>query len=81
LFRKNLFNFKLAQIQPYIWFVGMMIFSISYYIAGLSGMPRRTSSILNYPFIPNDWILLSIIASFGGIFLFTSGVFSFTTHR
>jgi len=75
LFRKNLFNFKLAQIQPYIWFVGMMIFSISYYIAGLSGMPRRTSSILNYPFIPNDWILISIIASFGGIFLFTSGVF------
>ncbi len=30
-----------AQVQPWLWFAGMMLFSISNHITGLLGMPRR----------------------------------------
>ncbi len=31
----------LAKVQPYLWFIGMVLFSISNHITGLMGMPRR----------------------------------------
>ena len=31
-------------MQPYLWFVGMTLFSTSYHIAGLRGLPRRVYS-------------------------------------
>ena len=34
-------EFLLARVQPYLWFVGMMLFSFSNHITGLMGMPRR----------------------------------------
>ena len=34
----------LARFQPYLWFLGMALFSTSYHIAGLRGMPRRVYS-------------------------------------
>src|SRR4030095_5482836 len=34
----------LARIQPYLWIGGMLLFSTSYHIAGLRGMPRRVYS-------------------------------------
>src|SRR5262249_17692333 len=34
----------LARIQPYLWFIGMTIFSTSYHIAGMRGLPRRVYS-------------------------------------
>ncbi len=34
----------LARVQPYLWFIGMALFSTSYHIAGLRGLPRRVYS-------------------------------------
>src|SRR4030095_727776 len=34
----------LARLQPYLWFLGMAIFSTSYHIAGMRGLPRRVYS-------------------------------------
>ena len=31
----------LARIQPYLWFGGMLLFSIANHLTGLAGMPRR----------------------------------------
>ena len=74
IFGRNIFSNKMALLQPYLWFIGMLIFSISYHIAGISGMPRRVSSILSYPIVPQEWITLSQIAMIGGIILVLSGI-------
>jgi len=74
IFGRNIFSGRLALWQPYLWFVGMMIFSLSYHIAGIFGMPRRTSSILSYSPIPSEWVYLSQIAMIGCLILFLSGV-------
>ncbi|HEX9581237.1 MAG TPA: cbb3-type cytochrome c oxidase subunit I, partial [Gemmatimonadales bacterium] len=31
----------LARVQPYLWFVGMALFSFTNHVTGLQGMPRR----------------------------------------
>ena len=41
---RNLRLLPLARVQPYLWFLGMALFSTSYHIAGLRGMPRRVYS-------------------------------------
>jgi cytochrome c oxidase subunit 1 len=41
IFRKRIAFFKLAQIQPYLFAIGMLIFSLSMTFAGSFGIPRR----------------------------------------
>jgi len=41
IFRKRIAFFKLAQIQPYLFAIGMLIFSLSMTFAGSFGVPRR----------------------------------------
>jgi cytochrome c oxidase subunit 1 len=40
---KRLQFYGLAQIQPYIWFIGMVLMSNAMHRAGLAGVPRRTA--------------------------------------
>src|SRR5262245_10901065 len=66
----------LARVQPYLWFIGMLLFSISNHITGLMGMPRRIYEA-GYGGSPvaatwSGWTGLSAV---GGIFLFTSAGF------
>jgi len=64
----------LARIQPYLWFVGMALFSISYHVAGLRGMPRRVySGALNGAY-GAEWAGLADIAAIGGTILFVSAL-------
>jgi cytochrome c oxidase subunit 1 len=42
---RKLFAPKLALLQTYLWFVGMLIMSTSMHWAGLLGSPRRTSNV------------------------------------
>ena len=63
----------LAQVQPYLWFGGMVLFSTSYHIAGLRGLPRRVySASLTGDY--NQWHGLSVIAAAGAVVLFTSAL-------
>ena len=63
----------LARVQPYLWFAGMVLFSTSYHIAGLLGLPRRIySASLTGEY--TQWHGLSVVAAVGAVILFTSAL-------
>jgi cytochrome c oxidase subunit 1 len=66
---------RLAQAQPYLWFVGMMLFSISNHVSGIMGMPRRVFSA-TYQGAPAaaHWQGLTALSAVGGIVLFVSSL-------
>ena len=66
----------LARVQPYLWFIGMMLFSFSNHITGLMGMPRRVydASYGGSP-VAEAWRGLTGVSALGGLFLFTSAAF------
>ena len=63
----------LARVQPYLWFLGMALFSFSNHITGLRGMPRRVYDA-TYGGAPaaEHWHLLTGVSAIGGLLLFTS---------
>ena len=66
----------LAKVQPYLWFLGMLLFSISNHLTGLMGMPRRVFAA-TYGGAPSAeaWTGLTGLSAIGGIFLFVSAAF------
>jgi cytochrome c oxidase subunit 1 len=66
----------LAKVQPYLWFVGMLLFSISNHMTGLMGLPRRIydPSYLDSP-VAESWTALTGVSALGGLFLFMSSAF------
>ena len=68
----------LAHLQPYLWFVGMALFSISYHIAGLRGLPRRVYSGSLTGEYGASWHGLTRLAALGAVILFFSAL-SFVT--
>jgi cytochrome c oxidase subunit I len=62
----------LARVQPYLWFVGMALFSTSYHIAGLRGMPRRVYSGSLSGEYGAQWHGLTVIAAVGAVILLIS---------
>jgi cytochrome c oxidase subunit 1 len=66
----------LAKVQPYLWFVGMMLFSFSNHITGLMGMPRRVfDPSYGGDALAAKWKMLTGISAVGGILLFVSAAF------
>ncbi|HXV85258.1 MAG TPA: cbb3-type cytochrome c oxidase subunit I, partial [Gemmatimonadales bacterium] len=66
----------LAQVQPYLWFLGMALFSFANHVTGLQGMPRRIfdPSYLGSP-AAEQWRALTGVSAAGGLLLFTSAAF------
>ena len=64
----------LARAQPYLWFAGMSIFSVSYHIAGLRGLPRRVYSASLTGDQGAPWHFLTVVAAQGGMLLFLSAL-------
>jgi cytochrome c oxidase subunit 1 len=66
---------RVAQVQPYLWFVGMMMFSLSTHIAGMMGMPRRIFAG-DYQGAPAaaQWQGLTALSAVGGVVLFVSSL-------
>jgi cytochrome c oxidase subunit 1 len=64
----------LARIQPYLWFAGMSLFSTSYHIAGLRGLPRRVYSAALTGDYGAPWKVLTEVAAVGGVVLFLSAL-------
>jgi cytochrome c oxidase subunit 1 len=66
----------LARVQPYLWFLGMALFSFTGHIAGLVGLPRRVYET-NYGGAEQAraWETLTSISAIGGIVLFISAMF------
>ncbi|MBV8196661.1 MAG: cbb3-type cytochrome c oxidase subunit I [Candidatus Eremiobacteraeota bacterium] len=70
---RRLFAPKLALAQPYLWFAGMVIMSISMHWAGLLGAPRRTSDVSYFgAAAAAEWHPLMIAAAIGGVLVATS---------
>jgi len=65
----------LACAQPYLWFLGMALFSTSNHIAGLMGLPRRVYSA---SFLGDEtaatWMPLTRIAALGAVVLVISSL-------
>lgn len=64
----------LARLQPYLWFLGMSIFSTSYHIAGMRGLPRRVYSAALAGDQGASWHGLTVVAAVGGVVLFLSAL-------
>jgi cytochrome c oxidase subunit 1 len=66
----------LAKVQPYLWFAGMMLFSIANHVTGLMGMPRRIydPTYLGSA-VAERWSSLTAVSALGGVFLFASATF------
>jgi cytochrome c oxidase subunit I len=66
----------MAKVQPYIWFAGMLSFSIPTHITGVMGMPRRVfdASYGDHP-IAQSWKMLTDVSAVGGLLLFVSALF------
>ena len=70
---RKLFAPKLALAQTYLWFVGMLLMSISMHVAGLLGSPRRTSDVTYFGAAgAQSWHLEMVTAAIGGTLLFIS---------
>ncbi|HVN68259.1 MAG TPA: cbb3-type cytochrome c oxidase subunit I [Candidatus Binatia bacterium] len=62
-----------ALFQTRLWFVGMLIMSISMHVAGLLGAPRRTAEVAYMgAAAANAWQPYMLLAAAGGFFLFLS---------
>ncbi len=72
LLGKELRLLGLARVQPYLWFAGMLLFSTSYHIAGLRGMPRRVFSGSLSGEYGAPWHTLTVVAAVGSVILFVS---------
>lgn len=66
----------LAKAQPYLWFLGMTLFSFTGHIAGLMGLPRRvfTSGYGGAP-QAQAWEGLTTLSALGGLVLHVSAAF------
>jgi cytochrome c oxidase subunit 1 len=64
-----------AQIQPFLWAIGMVLFGVVNHVTGLMGMPRR---IYNFDYngspIAAEWAEWTSISAAGGVILFVSAM-------
>lgn len=76
---KRVFLPKLAVIIPYLWVVGILIFSTGLSWGGLIGEPRRTNLGMTYLnpkhelFTP-EWVPTTLLGLLGGIIMFIAGM-------
>ena len=76
---KKIFWQKLNTIIPYLWVIGMLIFSFGMSWGGLRGEPRRTNLGTTYlnpdsELFRSDWVPTTLLAMLGGIIMFTAGM-------
>jgi cytochrome c oxidase subunit I len=66
----------LARVQPYLWFLGMALFSFTGHVAGLLGLPRRVFTT-NYGGAAQaqSWEWLTTVSAAGGLLLHVSAAF------
>jgi cytochrome c oxidase subunit I len=66
----------MARVQPYIWFAGMLLFSIPTHITGIMGMPRRVyDASYGGHATAQSWMTLTDVSAIGGLLLFVSALF------
>lgn len=85
IFRKQVSFWKLAQIQPYLFAGGMLVFSMSMTFAGSFGVPRRhwdisfTNAPFDVQFSPTVDLMLGIMALGGLVAALGGGLYILVT--
>lgn len=79
---KKIFWPKMNVIIPYLWMIGVFIFSTGLMWGGLIGEPRRTNLGLTYlnpssPLYRPDWVPTTTLTLGGGIIMFLAGMIYF----
>jgi cytochrome c oxidase subunit 1 len=79
---KKIFLPRVNVIIPYLWMIGVLIFSSGLMWGGLIGEPRRTNLGLTYLNPTSElyhpaWVPTTTLALFGGIIMFTAGLLYF----
>jgi cytochrome c oxidase subunit 1 len=67
---------------PYLWTIGIMIFSTGLFIGGVGGEPRRTNMGMTYTnpqssLYHPDWAVAKVLGALGGTVMFLAMVFYF----
>jgi cytochrome c oxidase subunit I len=71
---KPLRSKRLACMQLWLWFVGMLVTTIPWHIAGLMGQPRRVALFdYNIPVVAQTAVLV-VVSVIGGFVLLVSGI-------
>lgn len=64
-----------AQVQPWLWFVGMMFFAVANHVTGLLGMPRRVYDPAYFgAAAARAWAPWTAVSAAGGVILFVSAM-------
>ncbi len=64
-----------AQVQPWLWFAGMMLFSVANHVTGLLGMPRRVyEASYQGAGAASAWAPWTAVSAAGGVILFVSAM-------
>jgi cytochrome c oxidase subunit I len=76
---KKLFMPRVAVIVPYLWVIGILIFSTGLSWGGLIGEPRRTNLGLTYlnpkhELYTPEWVPTTMLGLAGGIIMFIAGM-------
>jgi len=76
---KKIFMPQVNTIIPYMWMIGMLIFSFGMSWGGLRGEPRRTNLGMSYlnpksELFRSDWVPTTTIALLGGTIMFIAGM-------
>jgi cytochrome c oxidase subunit I len=76
---RKIFMPKVNIIIPYLWTIGVLIFSTGLMWGGLLGEPRRTNLGMTYlnpknEFFRPDWVPTTTLALLGGIIMFIAGM-------
>ncbi|MCK5810856.1 MAG: cbb3-type cytochrome c oxidase subunit I [Cocleimonas sp.] len=71
---RPLFSTKMALLQLWLWFIGMLVLTLPWHILGLLGQPRRIgvapySEEVTAPWAPYEFLML-----IGGVILFISAL-------
>jgi cytochrome c oxidase subunit 1 len=69
---KELWSVRAAQVQVWLWVIGMVPFSTAHHLLGLRfGVPRRTT-LGAAPYLSPEWNPLLIVAAVGGVLVWAS---------
>jgi cytochrome c oxidase subunit 1 len=68
---------KLAVVQLWLWFVGMVVTTTPWHVLGLLGFPRRVSSVVYSTPLTAQWAPYQIAMAIGGAILAASAVLYF----
>lgn len=74
LANKPLWNRKVALVQAWTWFIGMILMSNGMHILGLNFEAPRRTMLGIAPYASSDWQPLLIEAALGGVILGISGL-------